>query len=76
MIQVNPATTRHMMTAADNPIVAAKPVQRGWIVLCDISAHNHVHPYVTWWMDVDGHTFHGNYFEHFQAALDDWFERL
>lgn len=70
-----PGVTRFMTTRNMTPILAAKPVLRGWIVLCDISAHNDVHPYVTWWMDVDGHTFHGDYCETFEQAYKSWEDR-
>jgi hypothetical protein len=66
-----------MLTADGNPIIYAKPEAggRGWLVLCDISEHNALHPYVTWWMDVDGHTFHGDYCETLEQALKSWEER-
>ena len=70
-----------MHTADGNPILYAKPtpggsgMKRGWIVLCDISAHNDIHPYVTWWMDVDGHTFEGDYCETIEKAEESFVER-
>lgn len=72
----HPGVTKFMTNIDGVPVVAAKPNSRGWIVLCDISEHNSVHPFVTWWMDVDGHTFHGNYYENFDDALSNWEERL
>lgn len=70
-----PGVTSYMTTRNGAPIVAAKPVLRGWIVIADLSDHNDIHPYVTWWMDVDGHTFHGDYYETFAEAYKSWEER-
>lgn len=71
-----------MHTADGNPIIHAKLVyeggggmRRGWIVLCDISGHNDVHPYVTWWMDVDGHTFEGEYCRTLEEAEESYGRR-
>jgi hypothetical protein len=68
-----------MVTADGHPIVYAKPYHkgemgRGWVVLCYLE-HNELHPWVTWWMDVDGHTFSGDYCATIEEAIKSWEER-
>lgn len=34
------------------------------------------HPYVTWWMNAEGDTFHGHYIETLEEAMSDFKSRM
>lgn len=60
-------------TKAGHPIIYLKPAgPRLWAVLCDISDHNDVHPYVVWWMNDVGDTVSGEYCADLEEAVKRW----
>lgn len=67
----------NIVNADGRPIVYLKPAVggRGHVVICHLE-ENTLHPYVVWWMDVDGNTFSGTYCETLDEAIAAWQLRL
>lgn len=70
-------TATNIRNADGRPIVYLKPALggRGHVVICSLGEGESVHPYVVWWMDVDGHTFSGTYCLTLEEAVEAWEKR-